>query len=175
MGCRENVGRIAVGKSDGPAGHGKSPALTGPTSAAVRGRREQGFSEAGCGRRARGRGFTATELLVALAIAAVLMSLAVPGFASLARSAGLSSAANELLAALHQARSSAALRGLPVAVCLTADDRTCLSVPGASGTGWLVFVPDGAAAVARPAVIGEVLNRFHLPGRLTVSASRARR
>src|SRR6185437_16663492 len=98
--------------------------------------------------------------------------LAVPGFASLARSAGLSSAANELVAALHMARSSAVLRGLPVAVCVTADDRTCLSVPGALGSGWLVFVPDSAAAVARPAVVGEVLNRFHLPDRLVVSASR---
>ena len=172
MGCRMSAGRIAVGKSEGPAARGKSTALPGLTSAAARGHREHGLSETRCGRRSRSRGFTATELLVALGIAAVLMSLAVPGFASLARSAGLSSAANELLAALHQARSSAVLRGLPVAVCLTADDRTCLAVPGASGTGWLVFVPDGAAAVARPAVIGEVLNRFHLPGRLTVSASR---
>ena len=117
-------------------------------------------------------GFTATELLVTLAIAAVLMSLAVPGFAALARSFGLSSAANELIFALHLARSSAVLRGLPVAVCLTADDATCLATPGAAAKGWLVFVPDGAAAVSRPAVVGEVLSRFRLPNTLTVSASR---
>ena len=117
-------------------------------------------------------GFTATELMVALAVASVLMTLAVPGFAALARSAGLSSAANELLTALHIARASAVLRGAPVAVCLTADDRTCVAVPDSAATGWLVFVPDGSAAVSRPAAVGEVLSRFRLPDRLTVSASR---
>ncbi len=117
-------------------------------------------------------GFTATEILVALAVAGVLMSLAVPGFAALARSMGLSSAANELLGALHMARSSAVLRGLPVAVCLTADDRTCIAAPDSAAAGWLVFVPDGSSAVSRPAVVGEVITRFHLPDRLTVSASR---
>ena len=117
-------------------------------------------------------GFTATELLVALAVAGVLMTLAVPGFAGLARSAGLSAAANELLAALHMARSAAVLRGLPVAVCLTADNNTCVAVPDSAATGWLVFVPEGSAAATRPAVVGEVLTRFHLPDRLTVSASR---
>ena len=117
-------------------------------------------------------GFTATEVLVALAVAGVLMSLAVPGFGALARSVGLSSAANELLAALHMARSSAVLRGLPVAICLTADNRTCVAVPGSAATGWLVFLPAGSAAVSRPAVVGEVLTRFQLPDRLTVSASR---
>jgi type IV fimbrial biogenesis protein FimT len=85
----------------------------------------------------------------------------------------LSSAANELLTALHRARSSAVLRGLPVAVCLTADDRTCVATPDSAAIGWLVFVPAGSSsAVSRPVAVGEVLTRFHLPDRLTVSASR---
>jgi len=119
-------------------------------------------------------GFTATELLIALAVVGVLMSMAVPGFAALTRSVGLSSAANELLTALHTARSSAVLRGLPVAVCLTADDRTCVAAPDAAAAGWLVFLPAGSSsAVSRPPVaVGEVLTRFRLPDRLTVSASR---
>lgn len=154
MGCRERVGRMAVG--NGCAGS------TGSAARTVQAARAAGAQ----------RGFTATELLVTLAIAGVLMSLAVPGFASLARSFGLSSAANELLLALHTARAAAVLRGLPVAVCLTSDDTTCLVQPGAAARGWLVFVPAGAAAVARPAAVGEVLSRFHLPDRLTVSASR---
>jgi type IV fimbrial biogenesis protein FimT len=117
-------------------------------------------------------GFTVTELLIALVIAALLMSLAVPGFAALTRSASLSSAANELLAALHMARASAVLRGLPVAVCLTADDSTCLAAPDAAASGWLVFVSDGTVATSRPVVVREILSRFQLPDRLTVSASR---
>lgn len=117
-------------------------------------------------------GLTAIELLITLALAGVLATLAVPGFAALTRSVGLSSAANELLSALHTARSAAVLRGLPVAVCLTADDQTCLARPDSAASGWLVFVPEGSAAVSRPAVVGEVLARFQLPDRLTVSASR---
>ena len=154
---REWGGRIAVGKRRGSSA----------TAAGVR-RRADGPGEGGCHQ----LGFTATEILVALAIAGVLMSLAVPGFAALARSMGLSSAANELLAALHVARSSAILRGLPVAVCLTADDRTCVAAPDSAATGWLVFMPEGSSAVSRPAVVREVITRFHLPDRLTVSASR---
>ena len=119
-------------------------------------------------------GFTTTELMVALAVVGVLMAIAVPGFAALTRSVGLSSAANELLTALHLARSSAVLRGLPVAVCLTADDRTCVGSSDAAASGWLVFVPEGSSsALFRPSVaVGEVLTRFRLPDRLTVSASR---
>ena len=109
---------------------------------------------------------------MALAVAVVVMSLAVPGFASLTRSVGLSSAANELLTALHMARSSSVLRGVPVAVCLTADDSTCVVGPDSAATGWLVFVPESAAAVLRPATANQVLTRFHLPDRLTVSATR---
>jgi len=154
MVCRERVGRIAVG--NGCAGSAGSAAQT------VQATRAAGAQ----------RGFTATEFVVTLALAGVLMSLAVPGFAALARSFGLSSAANELLSALHTARAAAVLRGLPVAVCLTSDDATCLAEPGASASGWLVFVADGASAVARPAVVGEVLSRFQLPRTLTVSASR---
>ncbi len=162
----ESVGRIAVGKCW---------AVSAAVAAVVHGARPtDARRRAALAGRARGqqRGFTATELLVALAVAGVLMVVAVPGFAALTRSVGLSSAANELLTALHLARSSAVLRGLPVAVCLTADDRTCVAVPDSAATGWLVFVPDGSAVASRPVVVGQVLSRFKLPPRLTVSASR---
>jgi type IV fimbrial biogenesis protein FimT len=146
MECRDGGGRIAVGNE--PVARAR-----GPNTAQL--------------------GFTAIELLITLAVAGVLISLAVPGFAALARSVGLSVAANELLSALYTARSAALLRGLPVAVCLTSDDSTCVTTAGEAAKGWLVFVPDGGtAAVSRPAVVGEVLSRFRLPGRLTVSGSR---
>ena len=128
--------------------------------------------ESGATARRRGRGLTMLELMVALAIGAVLAGLAVPGFASLKRSAGLSSAANELLWALHMARSSAVLRGLPVALCLTADDQGCLAAPDVAAAGWLVYLPEGQATATRAAPVGEVLHRFELPAGLAVSGSR---
>ncbi len=128
-----------------------------------------------CGRSSVGkgeRGLTALELMVALAIGALLASLAVPGFAALKRSAGLSSAANELLWALHMARSSAVLRGMPVAVCLTRDDQTCLAAPDVAASGWLVYLPQGQATATRAAPVGAVLQRFQLPAGLAVSGTR---
>lgn len=154
----EGIGRLAVGEGRWLSAGGAGRPGSDDASTAVRA--------------AHQRGFTATELLMALAVVGVLVTLAVPGFAALARSVGLSSAANELLLALHTARSAAVLRGSPVAVCLTADGQTCVALPDSAASGWLVFVPDGSAAVSRPAVVGEVLARFSLPNRLTVSASR---
>ncbi len=119
----------------------------------------------------RQRGLTAFELVVALGICALLATLAVPGFAGLRRSAGLSAAANELIWALHLARSSAALRGLPVTVCLTRDEHTCVPGPDVVGLGWLVFQPE-SQAVAQPGSPAVVLHSFHLPPDVTVSATR---
>ena len=120
----------------------------------------------------RQRGLTALELMVALGIVALLTSIAVPGFAAFRRSIGLSSAANELIGALHMARSSAVLRGLPVAVCLTRDDETCLAAPGLAAGGWLVYLPEGQASATRAAPVGTVLHHFRLPVGLEVSGTR---
>jgi type IV fimbrial biogenesis protein FimT len=189
MECRDGVGRMAVGSIGVPGATATvtaAAALMAPAAVTAKAAVMTAAvgATAACGGRVGGpiersfraagwqRGFSATELLATLAVAGVLMCLAVPGFAGLTRSMGLSSAANELLSALHMARASAVLRGSPVAVCLTADDQTCLTTPDSAAVGWLVFVPDGSAAVSRPAAIGQVLTRFRLPERLTVSASR---
>lgn len=132
----------------------------------------------------RQRGFTAMELVAALGIAALLATLAGPGFTALRRSAGLTSAANELLGALHLARSSAGRRGIPATVCLTANERTCLSrpptgrealgSPDGAAIGWLVFHSEGAgAAAAQPASPDTVFHTFHLPPDIKVGGTRA--
>jgi type IV fimbrial biogenesis protein FimT len=118
------------------------------------------------------RGFTALELMVSIAIVAVLVTMAVPGFAGLRRSAGMSAAANELLWTLHHARSSAGLRGLPVTVCLTADDRSCVARPDALAMGWLVFHSQGQTVGAQPSAPESLLHSFRLPAGITVAASR---
>jgi type IV fimbrial biogenesis protein FimT len=123
-------------------------------------------------RRTDQSGVTAVELAVALAIAALLATLAVPGFASLRRSVGVSSAANELLWALHLARSSARLHGQAVTVCLSRNEKTCLATPDAVAAGWLVFHPAGHAAGTQLIAAGPPLHSFHLPPGMTVTASR---
>lgn len=120
----------------------------------------------------RQQGLTAVELMVALAIAAILAGMAVPGFAALYRSASVSSAANELVWALHLARSSAWAKGQPVTLCLSKDRLTCVTTPDASAAGWLVFHPSGATAASQLIAAGPPLHTFELPERLTVAATR---
>jgi type IV fimbrial biogenesis protein FimT len=117
------------------------------------------------------RGLTAFELIVALGIAALLATVAVPGFAGLRRSAGLGAAANELVSALHLARSAAGLRGLPVTVCLSVDERTCVTKPDVAALGWLVFHPESQAVTAQPTP-AKLIHQFQLPADVTVSGTR---
>jgi len=86
----------------------------------------------------RSRGFTALELLTTVAIVAIVATAAVPAFTRLERSAGMSTAANELLWALHFARSTAILRAEETRVCLTADLGRCIESADAQAIGWLV-------------------------------------
>lgn len=82
--------------------------------------------------RVHASGFTLIELMVTLALAAILMTVAVPSFVTYQRNSELSSFANSLLASVNAARGEAMKRGMNAMV-----------VP-AVGTnwdgGWVVFV-----------------------------------
>lgn len=77
------------------------------------------------------RGFTAAELMVTLAIVAVLTAVAVPSFQSVFTTMRLSSYANELVAASMLARTRAISQNATVKLCQSADGATC-----GTGTGW---------------------------------------
>lgn len=88
--------------------------------------------------RASMRGFTLVELMVTLAVAAVLLTLAAPSMADLLRSNRLAAANNTLVASLNVARAEALRRGRAITVCASADQRTC-SASNDWATGWVVF------------------------------------
>ena len=67
----------------------------------------------------RHTGFTLVELLIALAIATILVTAAVPGFSTIIQNNRVTTQANEFLTALSLARSEALKRGRNVT--LTAD------------------------------------------------------
>jgi type IV fimbrial biogenesis protein FimT len=83
-------------------------------------------------------GFTLLELMVVLAIAGVLFAIGVPAMGNFIRNSRITSAANDVMAGLHFARSEAIKRRFPVTLCTSTDLATCANSPFL--TGWIAFV-----------------------------------
>lgn len=87
----------------------------------------------------RARGFTLLELLVTIAIFAIVTTLAAPGLRTFTQNNRAAAQANEFIAALNLARNEAVTRGAIVSICASADGVSCSGVTEWTG-GWLVFV-----------------------------------
>lgn len=86
------------------------------------------------------RGFTLTELLTALAVAAIGLSIAAPGFQELTSNSRRATSINSLVSTLHRARNEAVTRNQQVTVCPSDNGTGC--VDGAAWSdGWIAF-PD---------------------------------
>ena len=70
---------------------------------------------------ARPKGFTLIELMVTIAVAAILLAIATPSFTSIINSNRLTSAANEMVATLQAARMEAVRLNTTVNVCTGCD------------------------------------------------------
>ena len=87
------------------------------------------------------RGVTLMELMVAIAIVGITLSLALPSFNESMQRNRIAGQANEVMAALSLARMEAVRSNRPARVCASSDQATC----GASwADGWIVLAdPDG--------------------------------
>ena len=81
------------------------------------------------------RGFTLIELLVTMAVAAILLTIAVPNFQMFVMNNRMASQANDLITALNMARSEAVKRAANVTVCASSNGTGCT---GTWAQGWIV-------------------------------------
>jgi len=82
-------------------------------------------------------GFTLIELIVTLALAAIILTQAVPSFNALVQNNRLISQKNEFISALNLARSEALKRGVRITVCASSDKTTCNTANWEKG--WIIF------------------------------------
>lgn len=81
------------------------------------------------------RGFTLVELLVTMAVAAILLTIAVPSYQNFVINSRMAAQANDLITALNLARSEAVKRGANVTICASSNGTGCT---GSWHQGWIV-------------------------------------
>jgi type IV fimbrial biogenesis protein FimT len=84
-------------------------------------------------------GFTLIELMITLFIVGILLAVGVPSLKTFMQSNQLVAATNELISALHLARSEAIKLNARVSICESSNGKTC-STSGSWKEGWIVFV-----------------------------------
>lgn len=120
------------------------------------------------------RGFTLIELIITVALAAIILSVGIPSFQQTIEQNQLTSQINLFTASLHLARSESVKRGRSVSVCGSSDGINCNNA--GYEAGWIVYA-ENAITGSREAdeellVVNNGLNRdLSLKGSPAISNS----
>lgn len=87
----------------------------------------------------RYKGFTLIELVVTIAIAAIVLTIGVPSFQSVILNNRLITQTNDLVTSLNLARSEAVKNGVRTVICQSSDGTSCTGDKAGWGKGWIVF------------------------------------
>ena len=85
----------------------------------------------------RQSGVTLIELVVTVVVAVILAAAAVPSLRGYVQNTRIATVTNDVVALVHDARSEAAIRGVPVGICPSDDGVEC---SGTWSDGWLSFL-----------------------------------
>lgn len=112
----------------------------------------------------RGKGFTLIELLVAVALVAILLTIAVPNFGSFISQSRVDSVKDKLVSSVAEARSEAIRSGSRVVICRkNSGADTCNGSSTSAGNadwseGWVIFSDDDGDVVVD---VGELVIKVH--------------
>jgi type IV fimbrial biogenesis protein FimT len=88
----------------------------------------------------RRNGFTLLEMLVVIAVAAILVTLSLPSWHHFVERTQVTTQINELLGQIRYARSEAVRRGKRVVICKSKNQTQCTDGDEDWDRGWIVFV-----------------------------------
>ncbi len=89
-------------------------------------------------------GFSLIELMVTLAVVAILLTIGVPSFSTMIKNSRLATATNNISTAISFARSEAIKRGVRVTICTSSDGASCDAASW--DDGWIVFTDEDSDA-----------------------------
>jgi len=92
-------------------------------------------------------GFTLVEMIISVAVAAILLTIGIPSFRYVTNSNRIAAEINGLLGDMQFARSEAVKEGIPVSVCVSSNSTACDGVnTNTWQNGWIVFSDANANA-----------------------------
>lgn len=117
-------------------------------------------------------GFTLIELMVTLAIAGILITVAAPSLQKLIKTNRVQTEASGFVGDLILARTEAVKRGQNVSVCVSSDGTKCLTT-NTWQSGWIVFSDPAAACAGASSAIPAIRARKGFAGSDTFVSSTA--